>query len=231
MRLCTWFLLGFTSAAFCGDGTVESHYIASDFPLSADAAAPHWRTVPATIAANGPLGEPVPGHRTEIRTRWTTRYLYILFTCPFEQLYLKDNPVTDRETYGLWEWDVAEFFSGSDPERIWLYKEFEVSPRGEWVDLNINRKELNAKTAWQWNSGFQVKTRVDEAAKVWYAEMQIPYSALDSRAPAEGRELRVNFYRIQGPKPDRRMIAWQATGARSYHVPEAFGKLKLVKRP
>jgi len=37
----------------------------------------------------------------------------------------------------------------------------------------------------------------------------------------------VNFYRMQGPQPDRKKIAWQPTWSESFHVPEAFGILKL----
>jgi hypothetical protein len=43
--------------------------------------------------------------------------------------------------------------------------------------------------------------------------------------------MRINFYRIQGKKPNGyRMLAWQPTGARNYHVPEAFGRLRLVAK-
>jgi hypothetical protein len=46
-----------------------------------------------------------------------------------------------------------------------------------------------------------------------------------------GSEMRINFYRIQGKKPNGyRMLAWQPTGARNYHVPEAFGRLRLVAK-
>ena len=56
----------------------------------------------------------MPGHRTEIRSRWTGRNLYFLFTCPYEQLNLKPEPKTETETNQLWKWDVAEVFIGSD---------------------------------------------------------------------------------------------------------------------
>ncbi len=52
--------------------------------------------------------------RTEVRTRWTAQNLYFLFVCPYEQLNLRPNPKTSTETYGLWNWDVAEVFIGAD---------------------------------------------------------------------------------------------------------------------
>ena len=48
-----------------------------------------------------------------------------------------------------------------------------------------------------------------------------------SEAPAAGQRFRVNFYRMQGPPPGRKMIAWQPTHQKNYHVPEAFGLLEL----
>jgi len=52
-----------------------------------------------------------------------------------------------------------------------------------------------------WNSGYEVKARLDEAKKVWYGEMRIPFDKIDKRPPKSGNELRINFYRLQGPPP------------------------------
>ncbi|MGB9604840.1 MAG: hypothetical protein ACPL88_03030, partial [Bryobacteraceae bacterium] len=79
--------------------------------------------------------------------------------------------------------------------------------------------------------GFKVKARIDEKAKVWYAEMQIPFSSIDSRPPREGNELRINLYRAQGPPPNRKFICWQPTHTRTFHTPEAFGRLVLKGQP
>ena len=97
-----------------------------------------WRGAPAVFLENDARGNPVPGFRTEVRSRWTAANLYFLFICPFEQLYLKPNPRADIETNELWNWDVAEVFIGSDFKNIRRYKEFEVSPQAEWVDLDLN---------------------------------------------------------------------------------------------
>jgi hypothetical protein len=129
----------------------------------------------------------------------------------------------------LWNWDVAEAFIGSDFEHIRRYKEFEISPRAEWVDLDINLDSPHHEDGWTWNSGMQPAARIDEAKKIWYGFMRIPYSAIDSRPAAAGNTLRVNFFLSEGPRTNHKSIVWQPMHARSFHVPEAFGTLKLVE--
>ncbi len=206
-----------------------SHYASSDFSLSADPNAPQWKGVAGVFAANGPRGEPVPGHRTEIRSRWTHGNIYFLFICPYEVLNLKPNPSQVKETNHLWDWDVAEVFVGSDFQQITRYKEFEISPQGEWVDLDIDRVHPLPEGGWLWNSGFTCKARIDAKNKIWYAEMRIPLKSIDSRSPKVGLEMRINFYRCQGREPGRKFIAWQPTGEGSFHVPQAFGLLRLAE--
>lgn len=208
-----------------------SYYSPRDFELTADPEAPHWKAIPGVFAERDQFGKPVPNHRTEIRSRWTERHLYLLYVCPYEELYLKPDPSTTTETNKLWEYDVAEAFIGSDFRNIRRYKEFEVSPQGEWVDLDIDRDHPKPEGGWLWNSGFRVKARIDRAAKIWYAEMQIPFAAIDTRPPREGNRLRINLYRAQGPPPDRKFICWQPTGTRTFHTPEAFGHLILKGEP
>ena len=171
--------------------------------------------------------QPTPGHRTEIRSRWTEKFLYFLFICPYEQLHLKPDPVTDKETNKLWDWDVAEVFVGADFDDIRHYQEFEVSPRDEWIDLDIHSDRLDAEVGRRWESGFTVKSRIEREKKVWYGEMKIPIGTIDSRPARAGNQMRINFYRLQGPPPNRAQVAWQPTGRHSHHVPEAFGRLVL----
>lgn len=223
-------VLLFGSYVFAAEtGVIYSLYTQQDFPLTADPASPAWRNVPGVFADRDALGNPVPGHRTEIRSRWSGMYLYFLFICPYEELNLKPDPVLDRETPRLWEWDVAEVFIGADFNDIKHYREFQVSPQGEFIDLDIHSDRLNAEHDMQWNSGFEVKARIDRTHKIWYGEMKIPISSIDTRPPQPGNEFRINFYRLQGPPDRRRQIAWQPTHSRSHHVPEAFGKL-ILKR-
>ena len=206
-----------------------SLFSSADELPSADPGGSFWKNAPGVIATRSSLGHVVPGHRTEIRSRWTSKNLYFLFVCPYEQLHLKPNPSRNRETNHLWEWDVAEIFVGSNFENTHRYKEFEISPQEEWLDLDINADDRLPERDSLWNSGFSVKARIDVEHKIWYGEMVIPIAAVDSRPVAPGREMRINFYRAQGPPgPEHVSIAWQPTGSANYHVPEVFGILRLA---
>ena len=210
-----------------GPGVIVSHHIKAEFALTPDPNGPAWKGVAGVFAENDPFGKPVPGHRTEIRSRWTDQNIYFLFVCPYETLHLKPNPELKQETNGLWEWDVAEVFVGTDFQNIKRYKEFEISPRGEWVDLDIDRSNPHPEGGWLWNSGMENQARIDEKNKVWYGVMKIPLKSIDSRTPANGIEMRVNLYRCQAKDPGRIYIAWQPTRSPSFHTPTAFGKLVL----
>jgi hypothetical protein len=223
-------LMTLTASAFAADQTIQSVWADSDPTLDTNAASAFWRGSAPVYMDSDAHGKPDPKYRTEIHTRWTNKYLYILFICPYEELYLKPNPVTSAETNELWNWDVAEAFIGSDFKDIRRYKEFEISPRGEWVDLDIDLNKPHHEDGWTWNSGMEVSARIDDAAHIWYGAMKIPYSAIDTRPPAPGNVLRINLFRSQGPSSARHQLAWQAPMRNSFHVPERFGTLTLVKK-
>ena len=210
-------------------GVIVSQRAKADFTLTADPNAPQWKSVTGVVTEISRRGEPVPNHRTEIRSVWTPKNLYLLFICQYEELNLKSNPSTTTETNQLWNWDVAEAFIGTDFNDIKHYTEYQVSPQGEWVDLDIDRKPTPAKHDVSWNSGYEVKAQIDHDKKIWYGAMRIPMDKLDKRKPKAGLEMRANFYRIQGPPSNRKFINWQPVNNDSYHTPEAFGILRLGK--
>lgn len=212
-----------------GGDQIESKKATHDVSADTNPNSDFWRGAPPVFAERSTSGDPMPGYRTEIRSRWTGGNLYLLFISPYEELYLKPDPRTDIETNRLWEWDVAEAFIGSDFQHIRRYKEFEISPQGEWVDLDIDLDSPHHEDGWKWNSGFQSASRIDRNTKTWYGFMKIPYAALDARPAAGGNTLRINFFRCQGPGPDRKLIVWQPTHRRTFHVPEVFGTIKLVE--
>lgn len=212
------------------DQMVQSNWADADPSLDTNPASSFWRDSQPTYMDADAQGKPDPRYRTEVRTRWTAKNLYFLFVCPYEQLNLKPDPNRSAETNGLWNWDVAEVFIGADFKDIRHYKEFEVSPQGEWVDLDVDLNKPHHEDGWKWNSGFEVAARIDEAAYVWYGAMRIPYSAIDHREAAQGNMLRINLFRSQGPASARHEIAWRAPMSNSFHVPERFGLLRLVKK-
>ncbi len=229
MKTFVLFLAVAALAPADGPGVILSQRARSDFALTADPSSPQWKDVKGVFADKGPRGEAVPFGPTEIRSRWTKDNIYFLFICPYDQLYMLPQPKRDVETNRLWNYDVAEVFVGTDFENIRRYKEFEMSPQSEWVDLDIDRDNLNAERGWLWNSGWEVKGRIDEASKTWYGEMRIPLKSIDTREPKAGLEMRVNLYRCQGPPQKRAYVAWQPTGNPSFHNPNAFGRLRLAE--
>jgi hypothetical protein len=189
-----------------------------------------WVGVTGVTIERSILGELSTNLHAEVRSRWTTNNLYLLFIAHYDALNLRTNADTTTETYRLWFYDCVEAYVGADSEHPNRYRELQMSPQGEFLDLDIDstkpRPGFNGEQAW--NSGMKVKARVDEAKKVWCGEMRVPMSAIDSRPAQAGNELRVNFFRQDGRAPHRTFLAWQPTGAWNPHHPEKFGTLKLV---
>jgi hypothetical protein len=226
---CLLAVTGTAPSQNAGSAMFKSLYAAQEVSLDTDPQSEFWREAKPIYIGVDARGNPQPRYRSAVRSRWTDQNLYISFECPYEELNLKPDPDTLAETNELWKWDVAEIFIGSDFQNIRRYKEFEVSPQGEWIDLDIDLALPHHEVGWTWNSGFKVAARIDPKAKIWYAAMRIPFSALDQRAPVAGNRLRVNLFRSQGPPERQHSLAWKAPMSDTFHTPERFGELELVK--
>ncbi|MHB1795359.1 MAG: carbohydrate-binding family 9-like protein [Acidobacteriaceae bacterium] len=226
--LCLLVIAGTVSARASDSGTFTSVRASHDVALETNPKSTFWQGGEPIAIVNDNWGKPVPGYRTEVFSRWTNGSLYLLYVCPYEKLHLKPNPSATTETNQLWNWDVAEIFIGSDFQNIRRYKEFEISPQGEWVDLDINLDSPHHEDGWKWNSGIEVKARIDRLHKTWYGAMRIPFAAIDSQAPHAGTMFRVNLFRMQGPPSDQKSLTWQPTMKATFHVPEHFGRMVLA---
>ncbi len=235
-RLKGLLLLSLLAVSFCvllraqTANVFPSYYAKKDAELSADPACVFWKDVPGLVIERSILGDPEPELRSEVRSRWTRKHLYLLFSGTYDKLNLKPNPRTDAETFRLWEFDVFELYLGADFEHINHYGEFQVSPQGEFLDLAID--STKPRPGWSderlWDSGMKVKARVDAGTHIWYAEMRIPIASVSKERPEFGSEFRVNIYRLHGPGPKRHFLAWQTIGIWNPHHPEEFGRLRLV---
>jgi hypothetical protein len=212
------------------NSVVEAVHASADVALTDDPAASFWSNVRPAYLEKDIQGKMVAGFRTEVRTRWTNDNLYFLFICPYEELYLKPSPNTQQETNQLWNWDVAEVFISSNFEDIKRYQEFEVSPQGEWIDLDIDLNKPHHEDGWTWNSGFEKKVRIDSTNKRWYAAMRIPLSAIDKRKAAAGHTFRMNLFLSEGAPANHHEVTWQPPMSNTFHVPEKFGLLKLIEK-
>jgi hypothetical protein len=173
-----------------------------------------------------------PKLTTEVRAFWTDSDLYLLFISPYTDLNLWLPADNSKDRLKLWDRDVVEFFLGDDFDDIGRYKEFEIAPTGDWVDLAIDyyKNSYNAK----WNSGWERQGRIDEKKRVWYAAARVPLRSVSEKPVTAGTKWRVNLYRIDGlgVDPQRHFLCWQPTcvvNRDPNHVPEHFGTLVFTK--
>jgi len=164
-----------------------------------------------------------PQRETEVRLLWSADRLFIRFQCRFRTLDVFPDADPNRRRDVLWDRDVAEVFLQPDRFGEKYYKEFEVSPNGVWLDLDISPQGLT-----HINSGMRSRVAVDETARIWSAELAIPTKALTSNFDPS-QPWRVNFFRCEGLDPQRFYSAWQPTETAepNFHVPQKFGWLKF----
>lgn len=169
-----------------------------------------------------------PKLKSEVRGFWTDYDLYLLFICPYDQLNLWLPADNRNDRLKLWDRDVVEFFLGDDWTDIKHYREFEVAPTGDWVDLaiDLNKESYDAK----WNSGWQRLARIDKKKHIWYAAARVPLKSVSNEPVKAGTKWRANLYRIEGlgADPQRHFLCWQPTcvvNRDPNHVPEHFGTL------
>jgi hypothetical protein len=173
-----------------------------------------------------------PKLKTEVRGFWTDSDLYLLFISPYTELNLWLPADNSKDRLKLWDRDVVEFFLGDDWTDIKHYREFEIAPTGDWVDLaiDLNKDAYDAK----WNSGWQRQGRIDETDHTWYAAARVPLRSVSEKEVTTGTKWRANLYRIDGlgADPVRHFMCWQPTcvvNSDPNHVPEHFGTLIFTK--
>ncbi len=169
-----------------------------------------------------------PPRETQVRLLWRPEFLALQFRAAYRRVTVfADADARGRRDH-LWDRDVAETFlqpHDCDPLR---YREFEVSPNGFWIDLDIIAGEKGPAEARDLQSGLRCRARIDQAARVWTAELVLPMNAL-TRQFDPARSWRVNFFRAEGEREPRFYSAWRPTGTPqpNFHVPSAFGVLKF----
>jgi hypothetical protein len=228
VKILLAFLLGATFAVAADKPVAEAIYAPANVSLTTDPSSSFWRAAHPVHLERDTQGKDVHNFRSEVRIRWTKKNLYFLFICPYDDLYLKSSPNTTQETNELWNWDVAEIFISANFADIKRYQEFEVSPQGEWIDLDIDLHKPHHEDGWTWNSGFEKSARIDHAAHRWYAALKIPFSAIDTRPPATENTFRMNLFLSEGLPSSHHEVTWQPPMSNTFHVPERFGLLKLI---
>jgi alpha-galactosidase len=168
-----------------------------------------------------------PERETEVRLLWTPEWFFVRFGAKFRAITVFPDAEPSGRRDQLWDRDVAEVFLQPDPSHLRRYKEFEISPNGYWIDLDIASGEKR-----DLNSGLQRRFILNEATKTWVAELALPMKCLVERFDPTAA-WRVNFYRVEGAVEPRFYSAWRPTrtAAPNFHVPEAFGELVFARSP
>jgi len=185
------------------------------------------KTQPVQFDADWQGAHSDPQRETEVRLLWTREMLFLRFRCRYRTLTTFSDSDPDGRRYQLWDRDVAEVFlqpNPSDPHRYW---EFEISPNGKWIDLDINPDKPPGHKE-NPHSGMQSRVYLDEKAKIWTAEIALPMRVITPTFDPKA-DWCVNFFRVEGPTEPRFYSSWRPTNTAkpSFHVPEAFGKLSF----
>jgi Carbohydrate family 9 binding domain-like len=208
-------------------------YVPASPELNSDPQSPLWKNAPAALMTKDCTHTTEYSDlKTEIRGFWTDSDLYLLFICPYRSLNTFQPPQNDQPRRGLWDRDVVEIFLGDDWENIRHYREFEIAPTADWIDLAIDLDHRGQNR--NWRSGWKTTARIDEQSKTWYAACRIPLKSVSDKPVQPGTRWRANLYRIDGdgPDPQRRFMCWQPTcvvNRDPNHVPENFGTLIFGK--
>lgn len=209
---------------------LQARRISQDFTPDGRIDEELWHTAtPALVDRGSRDAVPRPEVATEVRALWTTKHLYLAFTCPFTKLTVFQSPTSDRERVGgvgesLWDRDVVEAFIAPDSQHPGRYAEFEVAPTAEKLDVLINGPE---DKDFEWSSGFVAATHLDRNRNVWTCEMRIPLEKFAGQAPAVGKQWRLNLYRCD--RANRAFLAWNPVLTGSFHTPERFGTLEFTE--
>ena len=154
---------------------------------------------------------------------WSPKFLYLRFEAHYREIYI--YPESNQRREQLWLRDVVEVFLQPDANQGKHYKEFDVSPNADWIDLDI---------APAGGSGLMcdVKPRasINGERHVWVAELAIPVNCLTQNFDGEAG-WRLNLFRIEGKGSGRFYSAWRPTNTSrpDFHVPEVFGTLKFSR--
>ena len=201
-----------------------SEIVANYIDDAADLASEWNNADPVSFCSDWQGKDPDPARNTEVRVLWSQRMLHLRFECRYRELHTFQDCAANGRRDHLWDRDVAEAFLQPDPSKDGFYKEFEVSPNGMWIDLDIfpgGRADLK--------SGLRRSVALKEESHTWIAELAIPMRSLTAHFDPAA-VWRANFYRVEGKKEPRAYLAWQPTNTPrpNFHVPSAFGRLRFV---
>jgi hypothetical protein len=88
---------------------------------------------------------PDPQRSTQVNVLWSPEHLYLRFLCRYRTINVFANSGPNGRRDELWNRDVAEVFLQPGRFGEKYYKEFEISPNGQWLDLDITPQGLKQR--------------------------------------------------------------------------------------
>ncbi len=113
---------------------------------------------------------------TEVRLLWSPETLFIRFHARYRTITVFPDAEPSGRRDHLWDRDVAEVFLQPDPSDPLRYKEFEVSPNGMWIDLDIAHGDTQ-----DLHSGLRRRVAMEPSQQFWVAELALPMKSLTPR--------------------------------------------------
>lgn len=183
-----------------------------------------WKSaVPARFCRDWQGQHADAGRETQVRAIWSPEFLYLRFEAKYRNIFT--FPDQNQRHEELWTRDVAEVFLQPAGESGHFYKEIEVSPNGDWLDLDI----VAGKGA-NLNCSMKSRMAIRTNEKVWTAEVALPMGCLTNTFDPK-QNWRLNFFRVEGAGDSRFSSSWHPTNTAkpNFHVPEVFGVLRFAQ--
>lgn len=185
-----------------------------------------WKAAPVTSFSTDWAGAET-GIETRVRFAWSRHALYTLWELEGAGVNVDASRPLEVERAKLYEEDCVELFLGPDASEKTRYFEVEVGPLGHFLDLEIDRAKAKKQSDVAWSSNPRIATKVDRDARKVTIEVELRARDVVS-ALRPGASLPLGLYRMEGKSP-RRYLAWSPTRTPkpNFHVPDAFGTLKI----
>ena len=224
--LCSPMTMSQKNSALCTEATTEivAAPTSRDVILNAAHPDPLWQTPQGVTFCSDWQGKNAdPQRETRVKALWSPQTLYLRFECRYREIFVFPDSEPNGRRDHLWDRDVAEAFLQPDPSRPEAYKEFEVSPNGMWIDLDISPGQKP-----DLQSGMTRSVWFNANERTWTAELAIPMRALTGKFDPTA-VWKANFFRVEGNQEPRGYYAWRPTHTPqpNFHVPAAFGTLRF----
>lgn len=181
-----------------------------------------WETLQAEQLVDVVSGGQVQ-QSTRVMTCWDGDAVYFRFEC------VDDHTVADytQRDDPLYEQDVVEVFIDEEGTGR-HYIELELSPLNVVFDARVDNEDGRIRVHTEWDAD-GMETKVWNEGDIRLYEIRLPFIHF-SRRPEAGTLWRINFYRIDEDRNNKRHYqAWSPTGAVNYHIPSRFGTLLFVE--